>query len=38
MAADPIAAKWVEDIEAQGLPGQELLDLVKEELSKAKGS
>ncbi|TMV13361.1 C4-dicarboxylate TRAP transporter substrate-binding protein [Arenibacterium halophilum] len=37
-AADPIAAKWVEDIEAQGLPGQELLDLVKEELSKAKGS
>ncbi|MEC7258096.1 MAG: C4-dicarboxylate ABC transporter substrate-binding protein, partial [Pseudomonadota bacterium] len=37
-AADPIAAKWVEDIEAQGLPGQELLDLVKSELSKAKGS
>ena len=37
-AADPIAAAWVEDIEAQGLPGQELLDLVKAELAKAKGT
>ncbi|UYV39527.1 C4-dicarboxylate TRAP transporter substrate-binding protein [Rhodobacteraceae bacterium D3-12] len=36
-AADPISAAWIKDIEAQGLPGQELYDLVVAELKKAKG-
>lgn len=37
-AADPIRAAWIADIEAQGLPGQELYDLVVETLDKAKMS
>ena len=36
-AADPIAKAWIEDIEAQGLPGQELYDLVQQTLAEAKG-
>ena len=35
-AADPIRDAWIKDMEAQGLPGQELYDLVKETLEKAK--
>ena len=27
-AADPIRAAWIADMEAQGIPGQELFDLV----------
>lgn len=37
-AADPIRAQWIEDMEAQGLPGQELYDLVASTLEKAKMS
>ncbi|MEY8828950.1 C4-dicarboxylate TRAP transporter substrate-binding protein [Sedimentitalea sp. XS_ASV28] len=37
-AADPIRAAWIEEIEAQGLPGQELYDLVVSTLADAKGS
>ena len=36
--AGPISAKWVEDMTAQGLPGQELLDLVHATLKAARGS
>lgn len=36
-AADPIRAAWIKDIEAQGLPGQELYDLVQKTLADAKG-
>lgn len=32
-AADPIREKWIKDMEAQGLPGQELYDLVQSTLS-----
>jgi len=35
-AADPIREAWIKDMEDQGLPGQELYDLVKETLEKAK--
>ena len=35
-AADPIRDKWIADMEAQGLPGQELYDLVVEALAEAK--
>ena len=35
-AADPIRDAWIKDMEAQGLPGQELYDLVKKTLKKAK--
>ena len=33
-AADPIREKWLADMEAQGLPGQELYDLVQKTLGK----
>ncbi|MGC3936891.1 C4-dicarboxylate TRAP transporter substrate-binding protein [Roseobacter sp. EG26] len=36
-AADPIRDAWIADMEAQGLPGQELYDLVVETLADAKG-
>ena len=36
-AADPIRDKWIADMEAQGLPGQELYDLVVKTLAEAKG-
>ena len=35
-AADPIRAQWIADMEAQGIPGQELYDLVQETLKHAK--
>ena len=35
-AADPIRDKWITDMEAQGLPGQELYDLVVKTLADAK--
>ena len=35
-AADPIRDKWIADMEAQGLPGQELYDLVAQTLADAK--
>lgn len=38
VAADPIRAKWIADMEAQGLPGQELYELVVSELGKARAS
>ena len=37
-AADPIRDKWIADMEAQGLPGQELYDLVVETLADAKSN
>ena len=37
-AADPIRQQWIEDIEGQGLPGQELYDLVSSTLKEAKAS
>ncbi|UWQ34881.1 C4-dicarboxylate TRAP transporter substrate-binding protein [Leisingera sp. M527] len=33
VAADPIRAQWIEDMSAQGLPAQELYDLVQKTLS-----
>lgn len=36
-AADPIREKWIADMSAQGLPAQELYDLVMSTLSEAKG-
>ncbi|MCA0869859.1 TRAP transporter substrate-binding protein DctP [Seohaeicola saemankumensis] len=36
-AAAPIASAWVESMTAQGLPGQELYDLVLQKLAEAKG-
>ena len=33
-AADPIREQWIKDMEAQGLPGQELYDLVQTTLGK----
>jgi hypothetical protein len=35
-AADPIRDAWIADMEAQGLPGQELYDLVVKTLAEAK--
>ena len=35
-AADPIRDEWIADMEAQGVPGQELYDLVVSTLAKAK--
>lgn len=32
-AADPIREQWIKDMEAQGLPGQELYDLVSKTIS-----
>ncbi|WP_147113132.1 C4-dicarboxylate TRAP transporter substrate-binding protein [Tateyamaria sp. syn59] len=37
VAADPARDAWIADMEAQGLPGQELYDLVVETLADAKG-
>ena len=37
-AADPIRDKWINDMESQGLPGQELYDLVMTTLAAAKAS
>ena len=37
VAADPIRDAWIADMEAQGLPGQELYDLVVKPLADAKG-
>ena len=37
-AADPIRDKWISDMEAQGLPGQELYNLVVSTLAAAKAS
>ena len=37
-AADPIRDQWIADMEAQGLPGQELYDLVMSTLKEAKMS
>ena len=37
-AADPIRDQWISDMEAQGLPGQELYDLVMNTLADAKAS
>lgn len=37
-AADPARDAWIADIEAQGLPGRELYDLVIATLAKAKAS
>ncbi|MEX0280948.1 MAG: C4-dicarboxylate TRAP transporter substrate-binding protein [Arenibacterium sp.] len=36
-AADPAREAWISSIEGQGLPGQELYDLVQATLEKAKG-
>ncbi len=35
-AADPIRAKWIADMEAQGIPGQELFDLVMKTLEEQR--
>ncbi|MFK7745824.1 MAG: TRAP transporter substrate-binding protein DctP [Roseobacter sp.] len=37
IAADPAKDAWIADMEAQGLPGQELYDLVVTTLAEAKG-
>ncbi len=37
-AADPIREQWIADIEAQGLPGQELYDLVMTTLEKTRAA
>ena len=37
-AADPIRDAWIADMEAQGLPGQELYDLVMVTLAEAKAA
>ena len=37
IAADPARDAWIADMEAQGLPGQELYDLVVKTLAEAKG-
>lgn len=37
-AADPIRDAWIAEIEAQGLPGQELFDLLTTTLAQAKGT
>ena len=38
IAADPIRDAWISDMEAQGLPGQELYDLVVKTLAEAKAA
>ncbi|MCT4611462.1 MAG: C4-dicarboxylate TRAP transporter substrate-binding protein [Pelagimonas sp.] len=35
-AADPIREAWIKDMEAQGIPGQELYDLVQDTLKKSR--
>ena len=37
-AADPAREAWIKDMEAQGIPGQELYDLVIETLEKEQAS
>jgi len=37
LAADPIRDKWIADMEAQGIPGQELYDLVQSTLKEVRG-
>ena len=37
-AADPIRDQWIKDMEAQGIPGQELYDLVQQTLKDQKAS
>ncbi|SFR50094.1 C4-dicarboxylate TRAP transporter substrate-binding protein [Litoreibacter janthinus] len=37
-AADPIRDAWIKDMEAQGIPGQELYDLVEKTLAEKRGS
>ncbi|MGJ8547182.1 MAG: C4-dicarboxylate TRAP transporter substrate-binding protein [Sulfitobacter sp.] len=37
-AADPIRDQWIKDMEAQGIPGQELYDLVVKTLEEAKAN
>ncbi|MCR8825744.1 C4-dicarboxylate TRAP transporter substrate-binding protein [Pseudosulfitobacter koreensis] len=37
-AAGPIRSAWIADMESQGLPGQELYDLVEQTLADAKAS
>ncbi len=37
-AADPIRDQWIADMEAQGLPGQELYDLVQATLAEQRAS
>jgi len=37
-AADPIRDSWIKDMEAQGLPGQDLYDLVVDTLAQQRGS
>lgn len=37
-AADPIRNAWIKDMEAQGIPGQELYDLVEKTLAEKRGS
>lgn len=37
-AADPARETWIKDMEAQGIPGQELYDLVQETLEKERMS
>ena len=36
VAADPIREQWIKDMTAQGIPGQELYDLVMDTLKKAR--
>jgi TRAP-type transport system periplasmic protein len=36
LAADPIREQWIKDMEAQGLPGQELYDLVQATLKEVR--
>lgn len=38
VAADPIAAAWIEEMSAQGMPAQELYDLVGTTLEKVRAS
>lgn len=38
VAADPIAAAWIEEMSAQGMPAQELYDLVGATLEKTRAS
>lgn len=38
VAADPIREKWISDMEAQGIPGQELYDLVMKTLNDTRGT
>lgn len=38
IAADPIRDEWIKDMEAQGVPGQELYDLIVKTLADAKAA